>query len=359
MSNGIKADEYLLPNSIVGATTFFSTADLATLPLNYPHYLRTTGQSAGGPAYKGELELMSGTINPQNSYEARIATGTPVKLKGGIPSSKSAGPPTRATTPNDAALITMIDTSPPQVVAENLSQINLLSSPVRVAAARKANLPLKNAQLHQVFNAQLSIPDDALTQMMAALDESDLGSVIDTAITDMNIKNGAQYNTNGKGKVQIFLDRPELSQVVVAEVTKLRLFGQPDATKAAAAALLTPLLIIVDNRGGQVLTDIDLFHGNRRPLIVAIISAPAAPPLANAVFKGGSAFPSWRVIFDLQNSGLAFNASGVSGSKIIGGIRGNHRITVAGGSVTLERETDGAALMPLLSRDAWIEAIRN
>ena len=90
-----------------------------------------------------------------------------------------------------------------------------------------------------------------------------------------------------------------------------------------------------------------------------MISAPATPSLANVTFKGVSAFPSWRVIFDLQNTGLAFNASGVSGSKIIGGIRGNHRITVAGGSVTLERETNGAALMPLLSRDAWIEAIRN
>ena len=359
VSNGIRADEFLLPNSIVGATTFSTTADIATLPLNYPHYLRTTGQSASGPAYKGELELMSATINPQNSYEARTATGTPTKLKGNVPNSKSQGPPTKAPTTNDAAIITMINTSTPQDVANNLSMLNSLSSPVLIAALDKTNPPLKNKHFLQIFDSQISIPNDALTDMMATLDESDLGSVLDTAITDLNIKNGAQYNTNGKGKVQIYLDRPELSQVIVEGVTRLRLFGQPNATKAAAAALLPPLLVVVDNRGGQVLTDIDLFHGNSRPLIVVMISAPATPSLANVAFKGGSAFPAWRVIFDLQNTGLAFNASGVSGCKIIGGIRGNHRITVTGGSVTLERETDGAALMPLLSRDAWIEATRN
>ena len=359
VSNGIKADEYLLPNSIVGATTFSTTADLATLPLNYPHYLRTTGQSAGGPAYKGELELMSATINPQNSYEARIATGTPTKLNGSTPNSKSEGPATIAPTTDDPALITMINASTPQEVADSLSLLNSLSSPVLVAAVDKTNPPLSNAQLLQIFDAQINIPDDALTDMMATLDENDLGTVLDTAITNMNVKNGTQYNTNGKGKVQIFLDRPELSQVVVEGVTRLRLFGQPDATKSAAAALLSPLLIIVDNRGGQVLTDVDLFHGNRRSLIVVMISAPATPSLANVTFKGGNAFPAWRVIFDLQNTGLAFDAAGVSSGKIIGGIRGNHRITVGGGSVTLERELDGAALMPLLSRDAWIEAIRN
>lgn len=62
---------------------------------------------------------------------------------------------------------------------------------------------------------------------------------------------------------------------------------------------------------------------------------------------------------DLQNTGLAFDASGVAGSKIIGGIRTNHRVSVTGGAVTLERELNGDSLMNLLSRDAWIEASRN
>lgn len=356
---GIRADEFLLPNSIAGTAGFSTSANAGTIPLNYPHYLRTTGLTSGGPAYRGELEILSAAINPQNAYESRLTLAVPVRLNGKLPKSESKGPSTKAMKDGDDALLAFIEANQPKVIAEELSKQNSLSSGVLTAAVRKANPSMTNRHFLQIFDSQTTIPDDALTEMMASLDENDLGSLLDTAIIDMNVKNGTQYNTDGKGKVQLFLDREELGPVVVESVTRLRLFGQTNGTKAAAAALLPPLLVIVDNRGGEILDNIDLYHNNSRPVIVVIASSPASPALPDVAFKGNSAFPAWRVIFDLQNTGLAFDVSGVSGGKIIGGIRGNHRISVTGGTITLERETDGTALIPLLSRDAWIEANRN
>jgi hypothetical protein len=117
--------------------------------------------------------------------------------------------------------------------------------------------------------------------------------------------------------------------------------------------------VVVDNRAGGSLTQIDLHHENTRPLIVVIVAPPGAPSLPSVKFKGSSAFPTWRAIMDLQNVGLAFDLSGVAGARIIGGIRGNHRISVGGGTLTLEGDTNGSILAPLLSRDAWIETVRN
>ncbi len=179
------------------------------------------------------------------------------------------------------------------------------------------------------------------------------------AIVGMNDKNEAQFNSDGNGKVQFFLDRPELTRVFVADVKRLRLFGQPNAIRSAAAAAMRPLIVIIDNRAGEVLTNIDLFHQNQRPLIVVIASAPSAPAMPETTFKGNSAFPSFRIVFDLQNTGLAFNLEDVAGARIPGGIRCNHRVSVRKGTLTLDRDPNLAVLLPHLSRDAWIETVRN
>lgn len=358
VSSGLRADEYLLPNGIAGTTTFTNVAGGAVLPLNYPHYLRTTGVTGTGAAYRGELELINGTVNPQNAYESRMGS-TPTSLRGNQAKSESRGPVNKPATTDDATLIAFIDANSPSAVAEELSKYNSLSSGVLVAALNKANPAMNKTHYHQIFDAQTDIPDDALTGMMATLDDADLDTALDVAITDLNVKNDAQYNSNGKGMVQIFIDRPESNFVRVESVNRLRLFGQPNATKAAAAASLPPLVILVDNRAGGVLSKIDLFHENQRPLIVAIAGSPAAVSLPAVKFKGGSAFPVWRGVFDLQNIGFAFDLSSVAGARILGGIRGNHRITVTGGTVTLDRDPDAAVLAPLLSRDAWVETVRN
>ncbi len=358
LGNGLRADEFLLPASIAGTTTFATTGGDATLPLNYPHYLRTTGTTADGPAYRGELELVDPAVNPQNAYLARIASASPLTLHGASANSESNGPPTRPGTSDDPARLAFIDANPPAAVAEELSKYADLSSTVLLAAVAKANPALSNQHLFQIFDAQSSPPDDALSAMMAAIDEDTLGNALDMALVAMNVKNGALYSGNGKGTVQIFLDHPELNRVVVEDTARLRLVGQSDETKAAAAAALPPLVLVVDNRDGRALSRIELFHENRRPLVLVAASPRSAPALPTVHFKGGSAFPDWRSVIDLQNTGLAFDLSGIAGARLLGGIRGNHRLSVVGGALTLERDAEAALLAPLLSRDAWIETVR-
>lgn len=356
LTNGLRADEFLLPNSIVGSATFSNVAGTSVLPLNYPHYQRTTGSYSGGPAYRGQLELVSSSVNPQNSHEVR-ATAAATKLAGNVAASEGNGAPTIPAGGSDTTHLAYIAANPAASVANYLAAYPNLSSNVLRAAVQK---PLNNAQLHQVFDAQTLIPDDGLTAMMAAVDEATLTAAQENAILEMNAKNGAVYNVNGKGVANLYLNRPTLTRVVVTGVNQLRLVGQPDSTTASAAAAMAPLLILIDNRIAGSLTRIDFFHENRRPLVFVVASPPGAPALPTTRFKGGTPFPTWFCIADLQNTGLAFDVSAVGGANLRGGIRGNHRITVTGGNLNLQRDNVNAtALLPICSRDAWIEIHRN
>jgi hypothetical protein len=359
LKNGIRAEEFALPGSTAGKTTFSTPANDATLPLNYPNYLRTTGVTASGPAYRGELEFLSATVNPQNSYEARMQAAAPLQLNGTMAKSEGSGVSTIPSQSGDATLLTFITNNPPAIVAEELAKQSSLSSTVLIAAVQKSNPALSDAQVLQVFDAQSLVPDDALTEMMAGIDEASLTPALDAAVTAFNVKTGTQYNNNGAGKVQFHLNRPEISRVIATNVKHLRLFGQADAATAASAASLPPLVIVIDNRGGESMTRIDLVHENQRPLIVVAASPATSPALPLTVFSGNAAFPSFRVVFDLQNTGLAFDLDNVAGAKILGGIRGNHRVTVQKGTLTLERDPGISVLLPHLSRDAWVETVRN
>lgn len=357
LDNGLRAEEFLLPNSIAGSTSLKSPSGVATLPLNSPHYLRTTGVTSAGPAYRGELELVDPALNPQNAYD--LSTSSPVKLTGKAAKSESKGPATKASTTDDPYLLAYVDANPPQAVADELSKYPSLSTGVLMAALNKANPAMTKKHFHQVFDSQVDIPNDALTQMMATIDEADLDTFLDVQITEMNFKNSARFNTNGKGFVQIFVERPELQEVVVEDVTRLRLMGEPNDAKAATAKGHAPLVVFVDNRSGTTLNSIDMHHVNERPLVVVIASSPSAPSMPAVRFKGNYAFPSWRIIFELQNTGVAFDLSGVADAKLIGGIRSNHRVSVTGGTLTLARETEPDRIAPFVSRDAWIETLRN
>ncbi len=356
VSNGLRADEYLLPSNLVGTTTFTNVAGTTVLPLNYPHYQKTTGAYSGGPAYRGELELVSSTINPQNSHLFR-ATAAATTLNGTIAASEGAGVPNLPAGSDDANHIAYIGANSAADVATYLSTFPNLSSNVLIAATQK---PLNNTQLVQVFNAQALVPDDALTAMMAAVNEATMTAAEETAILQLNTKTGALYNVSGSRVANIYLNQSALTRIVVRDVNQLRLVGQPDTTTATAAAAMDPLLVIIDNSSAGTLTRIDFFHENRRPLIFAVASSSGAVAMPAARFKGGSPFPVWYCIADLQNTGLALDVSAVAGATWRGGIRGNHRLTVAGGNVTLERDTVNVAkLQPLCSRDAWIEIHRN
>lgn len=355
VSSGLRADEYLLPNGIAGTTTFTNVAGGAVLPLNYPHYLRTTGVVSTAAAYRGELELFDNTVNPQNAYLERLGP-SPVSLEGTTAAAISNGPNTIAPTADDATLMAYIAANSPADVASTLSGYPALSSTVLASATAKIPA-LNNSQLFSVFNAQSTPPNDALASMAAAIDESTLTPALDQAILDFQDSKGTDFTVNGKGTLSVFLDEPGVERIVAINVKRLRLVGQKNAAAASAASSLPPLLLVVANRAGTDLSQIDLIHRNSRPLILVLVST--SPVVSNAILSGAAAFPDWRCVLDLQNTGLAFNVSSVAGARILGGIRGNHRITVTGGTVTLDRDPDAAVLAPLLSRDAWVETVRN
>ena len=345
LNNGIRADEFHLPNSIGAPTTFSTPSGTATLPLNYPLYLRTTGSSTPSIGlYRGELELLDDAGNPQNSYLRKLGPA-PISLRGDEARSLSEGPPHSPPTSEDPNLLAYIAENHPIDITATLTGKPLLSSAVLLATVQKIPA-LTNRQLYQVFEAQTDLPHDALTALMATIDESTLTPVLDDAFLTFNEEHGADFNVNGKGTVTIYLDQAGVERILATDST------------SAEAAVLPPLLLVVDNRSGAVnLERLELLHGNARPLILVVASSGATLPAA--VFSGSVSFPDWRCIFDLQKTGLAFDVSAVAGVRLLGGIRGNHRLTVAGGSRTLERDAAAQVLAPLLSRDAWIETARN
>lgn len=355
---GLRAEEYLLPGRIAGATTFLNPRGEEVLPLNAPPYRRTTGHAESGPAYQGELELLDPVINPQNSYLARLAPSLPFQLRGDTARSESTAPPTKAAGPDDATHLAFIEAQPPLSIATELSQHSDLSSTVLLACLAKANPPLTLRQICQIFEAQTHLPQDALAALMNAIDETTLEESIDNRLLQMNARNGTIYHSNGRGSLQVFLDHPDLHHIVVEDLSRLRLVGQSDSGAASAAVSQSPIVLVVDNRAGRSLERIELFHENHRPLILVLASARALPMETVVQFRGAFPFPEWRSIVELQGTGLAFDLSAIADAKLLGGIRGNHRLSVEHGTLTLEMDPETYRLAPLLSREAWIETNR-
>lgn len=353
---GLAADEFLINPLYKGSTTTLSdTSGNRILPLNYPFYYRTTGRTTSGPAHNGQLELMDGAVNPQNSYQIRTTGG--LFLSGNVVETKSAGPATRPATADDPSLLAYISANPASAVAAKLATYSNLSSAVLVAAVGKG---MTNAQLHQVFNAQTAPPDDALSQMMGTLDQATLTAVLERSILDMNLRFGALYNTDGKGGVTLYLGNAGLDRVRVGEVGQLRLVGQANAIASSAAAALPPLLVAVDDRNlppGANLAQIKLFDENHRALALAI-AHEESNHLSTAIRPvGNNAYPVWRCVLDLQNTSLTFDSGSVMQTTLRGGIRMNRRL-LSTGALVIERDPQAEALAPLLSRDAWIEISR-
>jgi hypothetical protein len=364
LSNGLRAEEFSLPGRTAGNTTFSTPSNTSTLPLNYPNYLRTAGTTSAGPSYRGELELLSASVNPQNSYEARLQTSPYLQLDGDVAQSDGTGPAESSSLTDDSPMLEFIGSSTPAQIAQQLSAQPSISSAVMIAAITKFRDFAPDditALVLEAFASQTFLPDDVLTELMEAVDETSLTRQEDDDLLEFIANLGARYTNNGRGSASLFiarLDLPELKRVVLRDVTRLRLIGQSGIAMNAAATT-DPVLIIIDNRGGTQLAAIDLFGENERPLIVVAASAPASPALPVTTFRGDTDFPVFRAVLELQNTGLAVDLGEVGGATLSGGIRGNHRITVADGTLTLDRDPAISVLAPLLSREAWIETVTN
>ncbi|MEM9016419.1 MAG: hypothetical protein AAGC68_05350, partial [Verrucomicrobiota bacterium] len=150
---GFRADEFLLPNSIVGTTSLTDSTGSAVLPLNYPFPKQTTGLFGATPAYASELDITQSTTNAHNAYANRlVATGISDTMNGFVGKVIGPGPDTIADGSNDATLETQIASGDPAFLMTALPPNYPLSSRVLRAVADKNNPPFSADQLYDIFS---------------------------------------------------------------------------------------------------------------------------------------------------------------------------------------------------------------
>lgn len=356
---GIQATDFLLPNTINGTTTFGNPDGDPVLPLNYPIPYQTTGMTASGPAYLGELDIAESTPNAHNDYASRlIATGNAQTLSGFTGRSIGPGPDTIADGPNDDAIEVEISTQSPATLMTTLPAHYPLSSRVLNAVADKNNPAFSSAQLLQIFTDQVPVPNDALAYLTSIH-----RSKIAPQSRELHEANGTAAYSDGNGFVGIVLESPALPHLIISRAHEVELIGQSDTTLANAAASLDPRGIIINNTGTDSIDMISFEEQNWRRIILSMATEEnATPPTfgyeADVTFSGSSAFPRWNLIWELQNTAASIDTSAVSGVSIVGGIRANRQINVSSGQITLTREYNYDGLENLLSRNAWIEAYK-
>lgn len=356
---GIQANEFHLPNNIKGATTFENPGGTAVLPLNYPIPYQTTGVTASGAAYLGELDVAESTPNAHNDYASRfVATGNAQTMSGFTGLSIGPGPDTIADGPNDATIEAQISSQSPDALMTALPAFYPLSSRVLNAVADKNNPAFSSAQLLQIYSDQIPVPDDALAYLTSIhrAKISPQGRALHEA-------NGTAAYSDGDGLIFIVLESPVLPHLILSRAHEITLIGQSDATAATTAEALDPRGIVINNTGTDSIHVLNFEEQNRRRLILSVATeANASPPLfgydAEVAFSGSTPFPRWDLIWDLQNTGVMIDTSAVAGVTIVGGIRANRRIDVLSGQVTLTRQYNFDGLENLLSRNAWIEAYK-
>ncbi len=359
-SAGIRADEFLLPNKIGIPTTFSTSSNSSTLPLNYPIPLQTTGFGTSSPTYDGQLNITRSSTNQHNDYVTRIlATGSSIELVGSTATSIGPGASSQGDSSDDTFLEAEVATQSPAYLETALPIYYPLSSRILKAVTEKNNPPFSEDQIYDIFSAHTPIVNDALTHLMGAY-QSRIGSRTD----ELNRANGTWISVNGSGTARIYLESNALPHVILDQIYDLRLIGQLDTTTAFNASTLSPVAIVVANSSGFGLDSAQFEGENGRRTVLAISTdtVPAGGPGTydpNFVFTSGSPFPDWHLILDLQNTGALIDTSSVSGATIIGGIRANRKIDVTSGSLTLEREYQYNGLETLLSRNAWVEAYGN
>jgi hypothetical protein len=354
LSAGFSADEFLLPNEMLGTTTLSDSSGNATLPLNYPISLQTTGFYSAGSPYEGGMEIFDPSPNPHNSYFQRIiSSGGYEIVDGKSKKARGKGPANKPPKDTDDAAKQEIATKTPQELINDLKKYGDLSSEVLLETLRKADPPFNENQLLQLFKFQSTIPTDVLTELMSTY-EANIGLSAD----DLNEDKKTYYATNAKGKVHLFLGRSDMPSLILRNVTHLRIFGQGNGTDATLAESMDPITILVINDDTTLLTEIEFFHRNSRRIALVLASSPTAPSTAQISYQGTGSFPEWHCFIEFVNTSAEFDTSAKSAATIFGGIRTNSRIDVKSGTLRLKQEFDPRGIESLLSRNAWVEAYK-
>lgn len=350
---GFRADEVLLPNQIHGVSSFPDSSGVETLPLNYPLPLQTTGLSSTGDAYVGSIEVFSPSPNPHNSYRERIiSSGASEEVDGLVAVSRGGGPDTRAPGPDDAELAARISTDPPDVLVDYLEDHAPLSSLILLEVLEKSNPAFSESQLLAVFADQGLMPDDVLSELAG----THADRIREANDIELAFANEVSYQSDGSGRVDVFLRNPTLPHLVAKNVARLHLHGQDDDTDDGAAAALPARIILVDNDASPILEETRLHNKNARPIALALSSPVSAPATTTFFFEGSVPFPEWHAVVELRHTEAVVDTSAVSEGILVGGLRTNRHVDVASGVLRIRPQHDPRGLELLLSRNAWIEA---
>ncbi len=353
----LKADRVIQANPAAPSLGFVDTSDNAITPDNLPLPPSTSGFVNGAPAFNGVSHLIDNPDIGFNDYLDTIPELTGNPLPGDQPFVECSGAASNPTSANDATLLALITAQIGLLdsVRTALQPYAPLSSAVLTTAISQATTTADATVLLGILEDNQPLPEDVLFQLVN-------GS---TPLTPVQVRGVLEQNPvavaiDSTGAAYIDLDDPAAQNVIIRNgLSSLTLRGQEDSSALAAAAGMSPLVIVAynDSTGGLPLASLNLMGANARPLILALRKYSDNTDITVQV-TGTTAFPEWRAIMDLDNVGLRISASTVSTVTFKGGIRTNRSIIVADGATVLARETDPdviAALRPLASRNAWVE----
>lgn len=365
LTSGIRAEQYLLPDNLLGTVTLQNIAGSSVLPLNYPILRQSTGTISGGTPYQGGMDMFHATRNAHNSYRVKVTAASPNRtVSGTTRMAEGIGASTVANKSGDnnrRNLITWAATgdSRGNNVYNTLTSAIPLSSSVLLHLFNNPNA-LNNTQHYTLLDGHASLPDNVLAKLV----DPTLTFLTDSQKTALLDKSEVWVHSNGQGKVVVNVASTALEHLLLERVALLELHGATSAAADAALATLEPRSLVVANPSGYGLEDVLLNHRCARRLILAIATETITNPSATYSYwptlrcTGNSVFPNWHIIMDLQNTGFRIDTAAVSEAVIYGGIRANRSLTVTGGAVTLRQETNQAGYEPLLTRSAWIESAR-
>jgi hypothetical protein len=167
---------------------------------------------------------------------------------------------------------------------------------------------------------------------------------------------------NGSGRVYIELDTASLRSVIVSNVFRIYLYGQSNSVEEATAGAMNPV-ILVHTRSSpteRALYSIRCFDRNSRKLVMGVKKSYESVE-TNVYFYDSFDNPTWRMILAAENTRLRTINLWGGAVNFKGGIQTDRSIRHTGwysyaGAFNIVPEDEPELLIPLMSRNAWLES---
>ncbi|MEM9481402.1 MAG: Ig-like domain-containing protein [Verrucomicrobiota bacterium] len=169
--------------------------------------------------------------------------------------------------------------------------------------------------------------------------------------------------SNGSGRITLDLSDENLSLVVIeSNVNRIVFDGQSNQSDFDSAAALDPVVVVYRNSPGSAydIGRIEFNNANGRQLLLAInAESGASDNYVNLRFDHADDNPIWRLFVVSENFRTNFAATTGGTLTLVGGIRGDRRIseTTTSFDIRVRKEPSPKNLIELLAdRNAWLES---